>query len=89
MKILSGLMNQNKSAIVSRLIARVGLIHQENIYQAPFIKRLLYKLSLMVLEVLVSVFSTTSLPLWWEPPHSASPQRIILHLLSDAVLSLL
>lgn len=64
-------------------------MHQENIYQAPFIKRLLHKLCLPDREVLVSVFSTTSLPLWWEPPDSASPQLINLHLLSDAVLSLL
>lgn len=89
MEILSGLMNQNKSAFVSRLIAGVGLLHQESIYQAPFIKRILHKLGLTDREVLVSLFSTTSPPLWWEPPHSASPQLIILHLLSDAVLSLL
>lgn len=68
MEILSGLMNQNKSAFVSRLIAGVGLLHQESIYQAPFIKRLLHKLGLTDREVLVSLFSTTSLPLWWEPP---------------------
>lgn len=68
MEILSGLMNQNKKSIVSRLIVGVGLLYQENIYQALLIKRLWYKLYLTDLDVFGSVFSTTSLPLWQEPP---------------------
>lgn len=64
----SGLMNQNKSAFVSRLIAGVGLLHQESIYQAPFIKRILHKLGSMDCGSALPSFSLPHPPLWWEPP---------------------